>query len=226
MKRTATGLTLAAALSLTAFSAAPASAETVPQNCTDVYKLGYSHVPESHEWYKPRMDGNPGNGIGCENKGGEYKNLKRLDTPGANVSEGYHDPTDQALPDAAYTYPDCKDAYAAGVFNIPAASDDYHDDLDSDQDGVGCEYNVEYGVIVEGREEAAAEEISAIKAAAVQESESDDEDASDDEPQVTVVPEGTPDTGAEGTPLAPFAAGALALAAVAGTGVALRRRQA
>ena len=54
----------------------------------------------------------------------------------------------------------------------------------------------------------------------------EDEDASDDEPQVTVVPEGTPDTGAEGTPLAPFAAGALALAAVAGTGVALRRRQA
>lgn len=221
MKKTATGLTLAAALSLTALSAAPASAETVPQNCGQVYKLGYSHVPKGHEWYQLKMDGGK-DGIACENSDGKYTNLKRLDTPGANVSEGYHDPTDQALPDAAYTYPDCKDAYAAGVFNIPSSSEDYHDDLDSDQDGVGCEYNVEYGVIVEGREEAAAEEIAAIKASAVQESESDDED----EQQVTVVPEGTPDTGAEGTPLAPFAAGALALAAVAGTGVAMRRRQA
>lgn len=219
MKKTATGLTLAAALSLTAFSAAPASAQDAPyENCTQLYNDGFSHIPSSHPQFTEGLDRSvPRDGIGCEKDG-----YIRLDTPGANVSEGYHDPRDQALPDAAYTYPDCADAYAAGVFNIPSSSDDYHDDLDSDQDGVGCEYNVEYGVIVEGREEAAAEEIAAIKASAVQESESDDED----EQQVTVVPEGTPATGAEGTPLAPFAAGALALAAVAGTGVAMRRRQA
>lgn len=219
MKKTATGLTLAAALSLTAFSAAPASAE-VPlfDTCAEAREAGYGNFVPGDANFANKRDANS-NGVVCEGEG-----LRRTDGTSAPAPTATHDPTDQALPDAAYTYPDCKDAYAAGVFNIPAASDDYHDDLDSDQDGVGCEYNVEYGVIVEGREEAAAEEIAAIKAAAVQES--DDEDASDDEPQVTVVPEGTPDTGAEGTPLAPFAAGALALAAVGGAGVALRRRQA
>ena len=131
--------------------------------------------------------------------------------PGARVTKA-------ALPDAAYTYPDCKDAYAAGVFNIPATHPDYHDDLDSDQDGVGCEYNVEYGVIVEGREQAAAAEIEAIKTGAVAETE--------DESQVSVVPVGAAETGVApaADPAAAFAVGALGLAGVAGAAVLVRRR--
>lgn len=219
MKKTATGLTLAAALSLTAFSAAPASAE-VPlfDTCAEAKAEGYGNFVPGDANYENKRDTN-NNDVVCEGEGLSRTDGAAAPAPAPAASQ---DPRDQALPDAAYTYPDCEDAYAAGVFNILSSSDDYHDDLDSDQDGVGCEYNVEYGVIVEGREQAAAEEIAAIKASAVQESASDDED----EQQVTVVPEGTPATGAEGTPLAPFAAGALALAAVAGTGVAMRRRRA
>lgn len=220
MKKIVTGVTLSAAVGLSLVAVAtPASAVEAPQNCGELYDLGYSHVPAGHEWYLPKLDRNE-DGIGCENAEG-LPGLKRLDTPGANTSEGYHDPRDQALPDAAYTYPDCADAYAAGVFNIPAASEDYHDDLDSDQDGVACEYNVEYGVIVEGREQAAAAEIAVLVAAEQSVSEGEDEDD-----QVAVVPVGAADTGVApaGDPAAALTLGTLGLAAVAGAAVVARRR--
>lgn len=213
MKKIVTGATLTAALGLSLFAAAPATAVEAPRDCSDVYEMGFSHVPSGHEWYKPTMDANK-DGIGCEGR----QDLERLDKPAVNDSTDYHDPTDQALPDAAYTYPDCKDAYAAGVFNIPATHPDYHDDLDSDQDGVGCEYNVEYGVIVEGREQAAAAEIEAIKTGAVAETE--------DESQVSVVPVGAAETGVApaADPAAAFAVGALGLVGVSGAAVLARRR--
>ncbi|UTT45591.1 excalibur calcium-binding domain-containing protein [Micrococcus luteus] len=217
MKKIVTGATLTAALGLSLFAAAPATAVEAPRNCSDVYEMGFYNVPRGHEWYKPKMDGG-GDGLACENSDGKYKGLTRLDKPAVNDSTDYHDPTDQALPDAAYTYPDCKDAYAAGVFNIPATHPDYHDDLDSDQDGVGCEYNVEYDVVVEGREQAAAAEIEAIKTGAVAEAE--------DESQVSVVPVGPAETGVApaADPAAAFAVGALGLAGVAGAAVLVRRR--
>ncbi|MCK6057894.1 excalibur calcium-binding domain-containing protein [Micrococcus luteus] len=214
MKKIVTGATLTAALGLSLFAAAPATAVEAPfANCTAAYEEGYSHIPSTHPRFQPKLDAN-GDGVGCEGR----QNLERLDKPAVNDSTDYHDPTDQALPDAAYIYPDCKDAYAAGVFNIPATHPDYHDDLDSDQDGVGCEYNVEYGVVVEGREEAAAAEIEAIKTGAVAETE--------DESQVSVVPVGPAETGVApaADPAAAFAVGALGLAGVAGAAVLVRRR--
>jgi hypothetical protein len=36
-------------------------------------------------------------------------------------------------------YKDCPDAYAEGVSHIKRGDPLYHDDLDSDHDGVGCE---------------------------------------------------------------------------------------
>ncbi|MBE1539868.1 excalibur calcium-binding domain-containing protein [Micrococcus yunnanensis] len=214
MKKIVTGATLTAALGLSLFAAAPATAVEAPfANCTAAYEEGYSHIPSTHPRFQPKLDAN-GDGVGCEGR----QNLERLDKPAVNDSTDYHDPTDQALPDAAYIYPDCKDAYAAGVFNIPATHPDYHDDLDSDQDGVGCEYNVEYGVVVEGREEAAAAEIEAIKTGAVAETE--------DESQVSVVPVGAAETGVApaADPAAAFAVGALGLVGVAGAAVLVRRR--
>lgn len=226
MKKTTTGLTLAAALSLTALAAAPASALDRYgnfQNCDEVYSAGLSHLTDSHPQYDDGLDGSDNDGIGCERpeQNGYYKTKKwtpsapKVDAPSADVDSDL--PDHVTLPDAVdnqFTYPDCKDVFAAGLANLPKDSEYYHEDLDADLDGIGCEVN---------GDDAADVPAEIVAKYTVQESEADD---SDDEPQVAVVPEGTPDTGAEGTPLAPFAAGALVLAAVAGSAVALRRREA
>ncbi|WP_248122404.1 excalibur calcium-binding domain-containing protein [Micrococcus lacusdianchii] len=222
MKKTATGLTLAAALSLTAFSAAPASALDRNgnfQNCDEVYAAGFSHIGPEHPQYDSGLDNSDDDLIGCENpENAGYYDTKKWAPSAPSVDVDSDLPDHVTQPDSIdnqFTYPDCKDVFAAGLANLPESSEYYHADLDADLDGIGCEVNGDD-----------AADVPAEIVAKYTSKKSEDEDASDDEPQVTVVPEGTPDTGAEGTPLAPFAAGALALAAVAGTGVALRRRQA
>lgn len=222
MKKTATGLTLAAALSLTAFSAAPASALDRNgnfQNCDEVYAAGFSHIGPEHPQYDSGLDNSDDDLIGCENpENAGYYDTKKWAPSAPSVDVDSDLPDHVTQPDSIdnqFTYPDCKDVFAAGLANLPESSEYYHADLDADLDGIGCEVNGDD-----------AADVPAEIVAKYTSKKSEDEDASDDEPQVTVVPEGTPDTGAEGTPLAPFAAGALALAAVGGAGVALRRRQA
>lgn len=220
MKKIVTGATLTAALGLSLFAAAPATAVEAPfANCTAAYEEGYSHIPSTHPRFQPKLDAND-DGIGCEGRQG----LERLDggadwAPPVQEESGLPDHVTQPdWIDEQYTYPDCKDAFAAGVYNIPSDSEYYHEDLDADLDGVGCEYNVEYGVIVEGREQAAAAEIEAIKTGAVVETE--------DESQVSVVPVGAAETGVApaADPAAAFAVGALGLAGVAGAAVLVCRR--
>ena len=227
MKKIVTGATLTAALGLSLFAAAPATAVEAPfANCTAAYEEGYSYIPSTHPRFQPKLDRSvPRDGIGCEApESAGYYNTQRLDggadwAPPVTEESGLPDHVTQPdWIDEQYTYPDCKDAFAAGVYNIPSDSEYYHEDLDADLDGVGCEYNVEYGVIVEGREQAAAAEIEAIKTGAAVETE--------DESQVSVVPVGAAETGVApaADPAAAFAVGALGLAGVAGAAMLVRRR--
>ncbi|MBF0744812.1 excalibur calcium-binding domain-containing protein [Micrococcus yunnanensis] len=225
MKKIVTGATLTAALGLSLFAAAPATALDRNgnfQNCDEVYASGLSHISPDHPQYDKGLDNSDDDVIGCENpESAGYYNTKRwaATTPMPEAESGLPDHVTQPdWIDEQYTYPDCKDAFAAGVYNIPSDSEYYHEDLDADLDGVGCEYNVEYGVIVEGREQAAAAEIEAIKTGAVAETE--------DESQVSVVPVGAAETGVApaADPAAAFAVGALGLAGVAGAAVLVRRR--
>ena len=88
-------------------------------------------------------------------------------------------------------------------------------DVRADLDGIGCEVN--------GDDAPVPAEIKAAYAASAPSSAAPAEES--EAPQVTVVPQGAPETGVGGPALAPLA-GLLGLAAVAGAGVAARRRQA
>ncbi|MEW1965630.1 excalibur calcium-binding domain-containing protein [Micrococcus sp. NPDC078436] len=227
MKKLATGVTLTAALGVSLFAAAPATAAPSYANCQEVYAANLSHITPDTPGFRKGLDGD-GDKVACVNppKGSSTHKWTPATKPSAKpvpAPTASHDPRDQAKPDAAYTYADCEDAWAAGKGNIKESSDLYHDDLDSDQDGIGCEIDVASGIKVEGRERAAAEEIAAIKASAAKEAEPTKEA---EEKQVTKVPVGAADTGIapESDPAAALAVGALGLAAVVGAGVATRRR--
>lgn len=227
MKKLATGLTLSAALGLSLFAAAPASA-ALPyyETCQAANDAGYGNFVEGDANFEGRVDKDK-NGVVCQKDG-----LPRTDgSAPAPAPSKSQDPRDQALPDAAYTYPDCADAYAAGVYNIPASSKDYHKDIDSDLDGVACEFNVKFGVPMEGREKEGAKEIAAIKAAAVKEKIAEKKaepkaEMKSEEKQVAEVPAGAVDAGIapESDPAAALGVGALGLAVVAGGAVMARRR--
>ena len=228
MKKIATGVTLTAALGLSLFAAAPATAldrNGNYQNCAEVYAAGESHIGPDHPKYDAGLDSkNDEDLIGCENPdGADYSNAEERsgsEDSASSTTAGL--PEHVTLPDAVdnqFAYPDCKDAWDAGLYNIEESSEYYHVDLDADLDGVGCEYNVQYGVAVEGREDEAAEEIAAIKASAK-------EEGVVEEQQVSQVPAGAVDAGVapDSDPAAALTVGALGLAAVAGAGVAARRR--
>lgn len=227
MKKTATGLTLAAALSLTAFAAAPATALDSNgnyKNCAEVYADGIYNIGPDHPRYDEGLDNDDDDVIGCENPDlNRYPNLKNLaaatSSPKPAARPQASLPSHVTQPDAIdnqYTYPDCKDVFAAGLANLPKSSKYYHADLDADLDGIGCEVNGDDAWVP------AAIKAKYAPATAARAEES----AAAEAPQVTVVPEGTPKTGPEGVALAPFALGAVALAGVAGAGVVARRRQA
>lgn len=223
LKKVITGAALSAALGLSLFAAAPATAldrNGNYENCDEVYSAGISHITPDHPRYDKGLDNSDDDVIGCENpENAGYSNTVRWSAP---VADGGSDLPDHVIvPDVIddqFVYPDCKDAFAAGVYNIPADSEYYHEDLDADLDGVGCEYNVEYDVVVEGREQAAAAEIKAIKASGTV--------VAEEEPQVTAVPVGAAETGVapQADPSAALALGALGLAGVAGAAVVARRR--
>lgn len=222
MKKTATGLTLAAALSLTAFAAAPAQAdEPIFENCAEARAAGYGNFTREHATF-PHLNDIDNDGVVCEGPNSPYGPngpavAKPSPKPAARPQASL--PSHVTQPDAIdnqYTYPDCKDVFAAGLANLPKSSKYYHADLDADLDGIGCEVNGDDAWVP------AAIKAKYAPATAARAEES----ASAEAPQVTVVPEGTPKTGPEGVALAPFALGAVALAGVAGAGVVARRRQA
>lgn len=199
------GAVITAAVGLSGVAVAPAATADVPfANCSEVFAAGIYNITPDHPRWADKLDRSvPRDNVGCEvppnGAVGLVDYAGQVSTPAPAPapapSTGYNDPTDQALPDAAYTYPDCADAFAVGVYNIPESSADYHDDLDSDDDGIACEFHPATGTVIEGREAVARQEI-AMKMAAV-EAESDDAEQQQEaaEPQVEVIPEGGADTG-------------------------------
>lgn len=226
MKKLATGLTLSAALGLSLFAAAPASALDRNgnfQNCDEVYAAGLSHIAPDHPKYDKGLDNTDEDLIGCENpENAGFYHTKRWGSETKSAPAPSKLPDHVTQPDVVdnkHAYPDCKDVFAAGMSNLKSSSKYYHKDLDADLDGIGCEYNEEFGVIVEGREKAAAQEIAAMKASAIKEEKAE-------EKQVAEVPAGAVDAGIapESDPAAALGVGALGLAVVAGGAVVARRR--
>ena len=66
MKKTLTGLTLAAAFGFTALAASPTAAATMPfENCTEAAAAGVYNIPSTDPRFQPGLDSD-GDGTGCE----------------------------------------------------------------------------------------------------------------------------------------------------------------
>lgn len=230
MKKTIAGSALAAVAvaGLSGFAAAPAHASPF-QNCGEAYAAGYHNIPAGHPYYASHLDGG-GDGLACENPQNKgYYNTKDLSasTPAPKPAP-QPKPAPKPAPQAS-VFPNCMAAFNAGVYNIPQGHKYYHVSLDSDRDGVACEYDVATRTIIEGREAVAAKEIAAKKAAMAKPAPKPAPAPASQ--QVEVMPKGGADTGvpmkaAEDNSGIVAAGGALALAGLAGATVVARRRSA
>lgn len=98
LKKIITGTTLTAALGLSLFAAAPATAVEAPfENCTAAYEAGYSNIPSTDARYQPKLD-RDGDGIGCDNPDG-IPGLIRLDVPAQSVSDDERDSAVEVVSD-------------------------------------------------------------------------------------------------------------------------------
>lgn len=69
MKKITAGLTFAAVVGLSALSATPAMAATLPfANCSAAAELGVYNIPQGTPGYAPKLDRN-NNGFGCDEPG-------------------------------------------------------------------------------------------------------------------------------------------------------------
>lgn len=232
MKKTIAGSALAAVavVGLSGFAAVPAHASPF-KNCGEAYAAGYSDIPAGHPYYADDLDGN-GDGEACERPEayGYYntKSLKGAVSAPKPAPQPAPKPAPQPAPKAS-EFPNCMAAFNAGVYNIPQGHKYYHVSLDSDRDGVACEYDVATRTIIEGREAVAAKEIAAKKAAMAKPAPKPAPAPASQ--QVEVMPKGGADTGvpmkaAEDNSGIVAAGGALALAGLAGATVVARRRSA
>ncbi|PLC11295.1 hypothetical protein AUQ48_02330 [Kocuria flava] len=209
MKKTAAALAALAAAGFTGLSMAPASAQMF-QNCTAANNAGYYNIPATSEAYSPDLDGNS-DGVACEGGGTSVYLYPQPDAPVApNPVNGVQN---DVIQDSG-VFDNCTEARAAGRTNIPSWDPAYGLHLDADRDGYGCDADgtddgVQQHEIIDW----------------VPESWNDGGSGYD---QVSQVPVGGADTGAEGGSAVPglALAGGLTLATAAGATVAVRRRAA
>ena len=205
------GATVVALAGLSGLSIAPATAAPgVYNNCSEVYADGEWRIPSSDPRFTPGLDGD-GDGFGCDNPA--YRPAQQA--PAVSAPAAPQAPA-MAAPAAAepWTWDNCSEAFANGVSNIPAGTPGYGTHLDSDLDGIGCE--------LDGGD-AAAFPTPVDSSTAADQSTSTTAEAS----QVTQVPTGAAETGVPVKDTSSSAGiiglSALALGAVAGSGLLVRR---
>lgn len=210
------GATVVALAGLSGLSIAPAvAAPGTFDNCAEVYAAGEWRISSTDPRFTPGLDGD-GDGFGCDNPA--YRPAQQTpatSTPQTPSVTGSQAPA-AADPAAVepWTWDNCSEAFANGVSNIPAGAPGYGTHLDSDLDGVGCE--------LDGGD-AAAFPTPVDSSTAADQSSSTTAEAS----QVTQVPTGAAETGvpvkADSNPAGIVGLSVLALGAVAGSGLLVRR---
>ncbi|ALU39080.1 hypothetical protein AS188_04170 [Kocuria flava] len=214
MKKTAAALAALAAAGFTGLSMAPASAAPmVFDSCGQAAQYGVYNLRAGQPGYGTHLDRDR-DGLACENASVAYDpNLVPGYVPPAPVPETPEVVQNDVVQDSA-VFDNCTEARAAGRTNIPSWDPAYGLHLDADRDGYGCDADgtddgVQQHEIIDW----------------VPESWNDGGNGYD---QVSQVPVGGADTGAEGESAVPglALAGGLTLAAAVGATVAVRRRAA
>ncbi|GAA1344343.1 hypothetical protein GCM10009594_20310 [Kocuria palustris] len=210
------GATVVALTGLSGLSIAPAvAAPGTFDNCAEVYAAGEWRISSADPRFTPGLDGD-GDGYGCDNP--EYRPAQQTPATSTPQTPSVTSPQAPAAADPAavepWTWDNCSEAFANGVSNIPAGTPGYGTHLDSDLDGIGCE--------LDGGD-AAAFPTPVDSSTAADQSTSTTAEAS----QVTEIPAGAAETGvpvkADSNPAGIVGLSVLALGAVAGSGLLVRR---
>ncbi|MCD1144595.1 excalibur calcium-binding domain-containing protein [Kocuria sp. LUK] len=215
MKKTAAALAALAAAGFTGLSMAPASAAPFAfDRCADAYAVGVGNIPEGQPGYGYHLD-QPYDGVACENDNFSY-DASRVpgNIPSSPVAPNPVNGVQNDVVQDSAVFDNCTEARAAGRTNIPSWDPAYGLHLDADRDGYGCDADgtddgVQQHEIIDWVPESWNNGGSGYG-------------------QVSQVPVGGADTGAEGESAVPglALAGGLTLAAAAGATVAVRRRAA
>ncbi|MFB6574651.1 excalibur calcium-binding domain-containing protein [Kocuria palustris] len=204
------GATVVALAGLSGLSIAPAAASPF-QNCEQARNAGVTNIRIGDPNYSPDLD-RGGDGVACESEGGAGS--PSMAAPQAPAADAPQAPA-AADPAAVepWTWDNCSEAFANGVSNIPAGTPGYGTHLDSDLDGIGCE--------LDGSDAAAFP--TPVDGSAADQAASAAAEAS----QVTEIPAGAAETGvpvkADSNPAGIVGLSVLALGAVAGSGLLVRR---
>lgn len=205
------GATVVALAGLSGLSIAPAAASPF-QNCEQARNAGVTNIRIGDPNYSPDLD-RGGDGVACESEGGAGSPSMAAPQAPAVAAPQAPAAADPAAVEP-WTWDNCSEAFANGVSNIPAGTPGYGTHLDSDLDGIGCE--------LDGGD-AAAFPTPVDSSTAADQSTSTTAEAS----QVTQVPTGAAETGVPVKDTSSSAGiiglSALALGAVVGTGLLVRR---